>query len=192
MSRMAYSRVYVVMVGVQLAVCLMACGSTPTPIPPTVTPIPTPEIALTTYTSTQYPFAIQYPAEWPELPSEETVTAQYGGAFAGLALAEEDLVVEGLGETALEEYVDLVLLVLPSSLEDFELLSRREGVNEQGLPIQVIEFSGSFGVPFKASRLIYVHKSGIAFNATYFVLGDRYQEMESLIAYSFSTFEVTD
>jgi hypothetical protein len=120
------------------------------------------------------------------------VTAQYGGAFAGLAIAEENLVVVEFAEATLEEYVDLVLLVLSSSLEDFELISRREGASEQDLPIQVIEFSGSiFGGPFRASRLIYVHEGGVAFNATYFALGDRFDELESLIAYSFSTFEVT-
>ena len=144
--------------------------STPEPIPTPATPptpVPTPEVAMATYTSAQYPFAVQYPAECSQQPSDETVTAQYGGNSAGIAIAEEDLEAEGLGGTTLQEYADLVLFVLSASLEDFELISRHEGLNAQGFPVQVLVFSGGPGGVLKGSRLVYVHENRVAFNATY-------------------------
>jgi hypothetical protein len=147
---------------------------------------------METYVSAQYPFAVQYPAEWSLEPSDETVTAQYGGNNAGLAIAEEDLEAQGMGETTLQEYADLVVWVLSMSLEDFELISRHEGVNAQGLPVQVLAFSAGPGGMLRGSRLVYVHEDRVAFSATYFALREGYGELESLIAYSFSTFEVRE
>lgn len=73
----------------------------------TPTLIPTPSIPLALYESDQYPFSIQYPAEWPELPEEESITAGYAEDGGALIITEEDTREGGFGDVTLEEYADL-------------------------------------------------------------------------------------
>ena len=42
----------------------------------------------------------------------------------------------------------------------------------------------------RAKRLIYLHEGRTGFSAAYFAAADRYEEMQDLIDYSFSTFQV--
>jgi S1-C subfamily serine protease len=165
---------------------------TSTPIPaPTPTPIPTPTIPMALYESAQYPFAIQYPAQWAEQPKEEEIyTVAYAEDSAALFIVEEDLIAQGAEEMTLKEYVDLVLFMATQLSEDFELVSRQRTVNAQGLPVEIIVFTTGPGGIFKASRLIYLHEKKIGFNATYFALKGKHQELEPVIAFSFSTFRI--
>jgi len=174
---------------------------TPTPTPthtpkptrtpsPTPTEIPTPTIPMALYESDQYPFMIQYPAEWAEQPEEEGVTVAYSDGSSYFGIAEEDLVAYGVGEMTLEDYVDTSILVISSMLEDIEIVSHIETVNSQGLPIHILEFTALPGGILHFSKLMYLHDGTIGFNATYFSGKLEYQKLKPVIDYSFSTFEV--
>ncbi|MFQ5933556.1 MAG: trypsin-like peptidase domain-containing protein [Dehalococcoidia bacterium] len=170
-------------------------------ISPTV-PQPTPTRTLTdspfgtmaVYESVQYPFTIQYPADWleqgsiPEAGITDSFVSEQGVVFS---IVEEDMVALGFGQTTLEEYVDAVLSVLRSNLPDLELISREQILTGQGSPAEVIFLSYQAGL-FKAARYIYMHEDTIAFNATYEGPKARYEELEPLIEYSLGTFEVTE
>jgi hypothetical protein len=145
---------------------------------------------MASYQSAQYPFTIQYPAQWTEQPKQGTESAGYAGDGAGLVIIEEDLVAAGVGEMTLEEYVDFYLSGLSQSVEGFKLVSRQRTHNAQGLPVQVIVFTAGPQGILKFSRLIYLHEKKIGFNATYLALKGKHQELEPIIAFSFSTFEV--
>jgi tetratricopeptide (TPR) repeat protein/formylglycine-generating enzyme required for sulfatase activity len=160
----------------------------PTPAPPA----PTPTIPMALYESAQYPFAIQYPAQWAEQPEQEGITVLYAEDSAMFGIAEEDLIAGGAEEMTLEEYADVVLFVVAQGFEDFELVSRQRTVNAQGLPVQIVVFTAGPGGVLKASRLIYLHENKIGFNASYFALKARHQELEPLIEFSFSTFRVRE
>jgi len=161
----------------------------PQPMP---APITGPFGPMEVYESTQYPFTIQYPAQWMEQPPEWGQTAGFVSEQGGsLVIAEEDMVAQGFGEMMLEEYTDLFLSIAESNLPDFQLVSREQVVTQEGSVAEVVVFTiqGSF---FKGSRFIYLHENRIAFNATYFAPTARHEELESLISYSFDTFKVSE
>jgi hypothetical protein len=148
---------------------------------------------MAVYESTDFPFSIQYPADWteePPLPEQGIVArfvSQQGGA---LFIAEEDLVAGGVGKLGLTEYVDLVLSVVSEATTGYELVSREQRITPQGLSIEVVEYA-FFGGAFKYTRLVYLHEGAIGFNATYFAPKARHEELQPLIEYSFSTFGVS-
>lgn len=182
--------------GYLLTVAEASPGATPVEPRPAPASIVSPYGPMTLYESAQYPFAIQYPAEWTEQPPQVEVgeTARFiseseqGGA---LVITEEDMLAQGFGETTLEEYGDAVLSIVESSLPDFQLVSREEIVTPQGLPAGVVEFTIQGGF-LKITRFFYLHEGQIAFNATYLAPGARHDELEPLIEYSLDTFRVQD
>jgi hypothetical protein len=91
----------------------------------------------------------------------------------------------------LEEYVDAIISILESNVQDLELISREQTSTQQGLPAEVVIFTFQGGL-IRASRFIYLHESKIVFNATYLAARARYEQLEPLIDYSLGTFQVTD
>lgn len=169
--------------------------STSTPLPPpTPTPIPTPAIPMALYESDEYPFAIQYPAQWVEQPKQEgqgsTLVSYIGDNNAEFGILKEDWTGTGFGELTLEEYVDLVIFNL-SQFADVEITLREQMVNAQGFQVEIIEYTAGPGI-FKSSQLIYVHKGTIGLNVTYFAPRAKHQELEPVIDFSFNTFQVTE
>ena len=120
----------------------------------------------------------------------------YGSSTEFLLIAEEDLVAEGLGETSLKQYVDLVIFVqkevAKSNEWDFELISRQSVTTSQGLPAEVLVFTTGPANFLKFSRFVYVHESKIGFSASYFTLRGKYEALEPIIDYSFSTFAIQE
>ena len=166
-----------------------AAAVLPVAIPvPTTIDSPFGQMAL--YESAQYPFSIQYPAEWPEQPvAPEELTAAFFGEEGGqFFIAEEAVAVLGLGEVTLSAYTDVILSTLSAQVPGFELLSRDQQVTTQGLPAEVLEI-GALGGFVRATRLIVMHE-GIAFNATYFAPKERHADLADMIAYSLGTFRV--
>jgi hypothetical protein len=168
-----------------------AIPAAPQPTPTVKSTLLGPEAttSMTWYKSAQYPFALQYPAQWTEQSVTEGVTAAYAEGNSALVITEEDLIALGAGEMKLEDYVDVVLYAAAQKIENYELLSREQTVNHQGLPIQIVTFSGGPGNIFRASVLIYVHENKVGFNALYIMPKGTYQELKPLIDASFSTFE---
>jgi hypothetical protein len=171
---------------------------TATPLPsPTSTPIPTPAIPMALYKSAQYPFAIQYPAQWtgdPELQKAINVTALFinmeqSGSFI---ILEENLEAIGIGKVTLTEYVDETLTYMASNISGFQLVSRTQIVTPQGFPAEVLVFAGEDRSNTQASRFIYLYEDKIGFNATYLTPKDQYETTKPIIDYSFSTFQIND
>lgn len=166
----------------------------PTPMAPLPTPIPldTPFGSMALYESARYPFAIQRPTEWREQSPEEGLAATFiSEQGEGLFITEEDMVALGVGEMTLEEHVDVVISILESSFHGFQLLSREQTVTEQGLPAEIIVCTAQAGL-LKFSRFFYIHEGKVAFNASYIAGRARYDELDPLITYSYSTFQVTE
>jgi hypothetical protein len=168
---------------------------TATPEPtatPTVTLIPTPDIPMTLYESKSYPFSIEYPGDWKKMPAQTGLTfaATDSTNTNAFIIAEEDLVAEGVGKMTLPEYTDLVIDVVKAQVPDVKLVSRDEIVNAQGLPVQILKFEAESMGKSNTYRLVYLHEGKIGFNATYVCMGTDY--FESLVAYSFATFQVSE
>jgi hypothetical protein len=124
----------------------------------------------------------------PEADETARFVSEQGGVFA---VTEEDLVAEGLGQVTLAEYVDVVVSMLETNVQGFELVSREEALTEQGLPVVVLECAIQGGL-WRASRQIYLHENSVAFNTSYFAARARYEELEPMIAYSLGTVQVVD
>jgi len=166
---------------------------TPTNTPLAPTPTTNPEIAqeMETYRSLDYPFSIQIPADWDEGPKEQGLTRIWLDEIGttSLVIAEEDLKEEGIGEISLEEYVEFIIYILDT--EDFELESRERTTNSQGLPVQILEFSGGPGGLLRATRMVYLHENWIGFNATYAGFKGNLERLQPWIEFTFSSFDVT-
>lgn len=171
-------------------------SATPTPLPtatPTFTLMTIDSIPMALYESTQYPFTIPYPAELVEqhLTSQdkELLTAVYANSdeTSMFAIAEEDLVALGAGETSLDEYVDLVVFGIET--QGLTIESQQDVVNAQGLPAKILVATDPSGI-FKVSRLIYVHENRIGISASYIFLRETHQEMKPVIDFSFNNFQV--
>ena len=143
------------------------------------------------YESAQYPFAIQHPADWAEQPPQVGVTSSFAGESGGvLVIAEEDLVAIGIGVTNIQTYVDILISVISTRTPDFQLESREQVVTSQGLSAEILVFTTQAGL-LKSSRLIYLHEGKIGFSATYLAPKAQYEELQPVITFSFSTFQVS-
>jgi hypothetical protein len=145
---------------------------------------------MSLYESKSYPFSIEYPGDWKKMDPQPGITfaASDSTITNAIFIAEENLVVEGLGKMTLSEYTDLVVDVVTTQMPDAELVSRDETVNAQGLPMVILKFEAESMGKSNLYRLVYLHEGYIGFNATYVCLGTDY--FESLVAYSYSTFQV--
>ena len=101
-------------------------GATPTNPPPSPQPasetVESPFGPMALYQSKQYPFSIQYPADWAQQRADPAlpITALFGHDDGGFfAIVEEDLIALGLGELTLGEYVGAVLDVMESTAPGF-------------------------------------------------------------------------
>ena len=56
--------------------------------------------------------------------------------------------------------------------------------------MQILKFEAESMCQANFYRLVYLHEGKIGFNATYFCMGTKY--FESLVAYSYSTFQVSE
>ena len=169
-------------------------GDVPVPIPTRSprTVIDSPHGPMVSYESARYPFTIQYPEGWTAASPEEDETARFENGQNGLFLiTEEDLVAAGIGEMALEEYVDAIVSVLETNIPGFELVSRERVLTQQNLPAEILTFSWQGGL-FRACRIIYLHEGRMAFNAGYFAGRAQLEELEPVIEYSLGSFRVTD
>jgi hypothetical protein len=161
--------------------------------PPAPTPVPTidsPYGPMALYESTDYPFSIQYPADWTEDPSDPGTYESTSGA-SNFVPGEDDLVAAGLGEMTLAEFVDFLLSALVLELPDFTVVSRQETVNSQDLPIEIVHTTALAGV-IHQNYLVYLHEGSIVFLSIYSTLAAQSDELRDLIDYSFSTFQVSE
>ena len=159
--------------------------------PPEVAPVATvdsPFGLMAVYESAQYPFSIQYPADWTEQEPLAGVTAQFAGPLGSvLLIGEED--ISGLGALTLTQFADFTLDVSQTSVPGYELVSREQIVTAQGITVEIAEIT-SYGDTIKQNVLFYLHEGTIGFIATYTALTARDEELAPVIDYSFSTFEV--
>ena len=163
----------------------------PTPPEPAVT-IESPFGTMAVYESAQHPFSVQYPADWLALgpdPELGIVAHFVGDSGEEFIVTEEDTAELGLGEIGLKEYVAVVLAATGEFTPGYGLLSREETVTPAGLPVEVVEIEAFEGL-VRAKRLIYLYEGRTGFSATYFAAADRYEEMQDVIDYSSSTFQV--
>ena len=163
--------------------------------PPEAAPtIDSPFGPMALYESEIYPFSIQYPADWTKQPTDpqQGIVAQYVGEQAeAFLITEENVEALGLRGLTLSEYVDVVLSVLSTELPGYEFVSRKQAVTEQGLPIEVVEFSYLGGFQ-KGTYLVYLYEGQTGFIAAYFSPTAHHEELKALIDYSFGTFQVKE
>lgn len=140
---------------------------------------------MAVYRGKRAPFRFEYPADWREGPPNPNVTATFLDPEDGqLVISEERLDRPGYEADSLQEYVDLVLSVARSNVEDFELLSNRR-FKRGKLRARVLTFLVESG-RLTVRRFIYFHE-GIGVNITYVVQSDRFERMEPLVNYSQQT-----
>jgi hypothetical protein len=171
---------------------------TPTPVPtatPTARPTNTAAPAVPgLYHSRQYGFQMEYPEAWSPLPQQEGVTAAYvdEATGSGLYIAEEDFVEIGLGESTLEQYVELTETYL-TSLGGLEMISSEPAETANGVPVMILDFSMTVeDENLHGRRLMYVYQDSVGFNATYLTLEADFSALEPEIADSFDTFQMTE
>ena len=161
--------------------------------PPDVAPVVTvdsPFGPMAVYESAQYPFSIQYPADWTEQEPPADVTPRFYGPLGSTLLIGEAETSE-LGVLTLTQFVDLTLDVLQTSLSGYELVSREQIVTAQGIAVEEVEFT-AYGGTIKQRLLFYLHEGTIGFIATYTASTARHEELAPMIDYSFGTFEVEE
>ena len=158
---------------------------------PAPTTIDSPFGPMALYESPQYPFSIQYPADWSEQAAQVDITASFASDAGGVfAVAEEDTVAEGIGKITLGHYADLVESVFGSD-PDIQVQSRDQIVTSQGQPAEIVVFILTAEL-FNVTRFIYLHEGQIGFGASYVVPTARHEEVARMIDYSFSTFRVKE
>ena len=144
------------------------------------------------YESPEYPFSVEYPAEWTERPLDgfpSVVMWREGRAERG----EWFVIVEGdtVHGESLSAYVDAVIGWDKQSDAQHEMGSREETTTAQGLPAEVLVYTISVsGAPMTVTALIYLHENKTGFRTAYGAPTSRYNEMKGSIADSFSTFHV--
>ncbi|NIS81221.1 MAG: PhnD/SsuA/transferrin family substrate-binding protein [Anaerolineales bacterium] len=156
----------------------------------TVEQIDSPFGRMNVYESQLYPFSIQYPSGWVTQPVPPLVTARFTsleGDF--LDLAEEDLTALGYEKLTIEEYRQLVLSGVGTFGPDLELVSQNEFTTQSGISGEVMAFATA---DYKSRRFYYLRDGHLAFNATYIVPIEKFAELEPMIMYSFSTFDISD
>ncbi len=160
---------------------------------PTPTPVPvaldTPVGPMLVYNGIEADFSLQYPAGWEKQPTRQGETARFANEQGGLfGITEHDLVVAGLGRMDVDRYTEAVVSLL-GSVPTTRVLWADSFTTAQGLPAADIAFDIGGGV-FTGRRLLYVHDGRIGFGAAYIVPAVQYQELESVIIYSFCSFRV--
>ena len=168
-----------------------APGAIPATIAAPPTTVKTPFGPMAVYESAQLPISIQYPASWTEQPQEAPDLRNFldEAGIQQFGVAEENLTALGLGELNLQEYTDVILEVIGSTVAGFEVLSRTGSVTRQGMPAEILEFEILGGV-LRAKRLIVLVDGQNGFSATYVVSASDYAQLEPLMDYSFGTFRV--
>ncbi len=171
----------------------------PTPMAPkpTATPIMSEYGEMNFYESDFHPFVIEHPADWIEKTDVGMLSAacEMADCRVGdeglLAIVVEDLETLGLGldQMSLEAYMDLYLTYFVDTNEYATLLSRETRQTAQGEPVEVVVIELMEGV-VTAIRMTTLHE-GLAFNASYMIMGGFYEELLPMIEYSFSSFRVT-
>ena len=167
---------------------------TPVAIPPTATPIASEFGDLANYTDPRSGFTISYPQTWQDAPSNsffrnvcQSVTACFASRDDGvLMILVEDLSEFGLAGLTLDEYVDFLLDRQANDI--YELVLDESFITESGLNGRVIGFSIQDGLLYSL-RVIYL-EDDIAYNATYLVSGELFDEIEPLLLYSLSTIDL--
>ena len=167
-----------------LLLLMAACGGDgPTPVPSSLGP-------LALYDSPEYPFSIQYPAEWTEISLTDfpAVVMWRTGSQGEWFVIVEHSTVHG---ESLSAYVDSVIATDKQSDAQHQMVSREQTKTAQGLPAELLEYTISWsGVPMTVTALIYLHDNRIGFRTAYGVPISRYKDMKGSIAQSFSTFNV--
>ena len=146
--------------------------------------------ATALYESPEYPFSVEYPAEWTEVPMDgfPSVVMWREGPKGEWFVIVEGVTVHG---ESLSAYVDAVIATDKQSDVDHEMVSREETKTAQGLPAELLEYTISWsGVPMTVTALIYLHENRVGFRTAYGVPTGEYEEMKDSIADSFSTFNV--
>ena len=146
------------------------------------------------YESANQPFSIEYPAKWTDyLKVQNSAVVVWRWSSSG----EWFIVVENTsteGETLLSEYVDWVISWDSRTDPQHEMVSREQTETVQGLPAELLEYTimRSEG-PMTVKALIFLHEDKITgTRMAYGIPSHRYKEMKDMIAYSFSTFHVTN
>ena len=154
---------------------------------------------LSSYASAEYPFSIQYPADWRAVPPAPSLlpqcvlaTACFVGETGGtFAITEEDLGALGLGTMTLTEYVDFLLAVLQEADPSAEVESRQATIMPQGFSVELLAVTLNSG-RLKASRLVYLHEGKVGFNATHIAPQTTYDGLVDVINQSLSTFRLDE
>ena len=144
------------------------------------------------YESAKHPFSLQYPAEWIEHPKFQNgvIVAWRTGSHG-----EWFVIVEGdtVHRESLSAYVDAVIATDKQTDAQHEMVSREQTKTAQGLPAELLEYTISWsGEPMTVTALIYLNDNRVGFRMAYGVLTPRYEDMKDEIAFSFSTFRVTE
>ena len=173
---------------ISLTLLFAACAgdaSTPTPVPPSLGP-------LALYESSEYPFSIQYAAEWTEVPLTgfPSVVMWRRGPQEEWFIIVEHSSGSGQRET-LSGYVDWVIDADSRVDAEHEMVSRERTKTAQGLPAELLEYTILWtGIPMTVTAFIYVHDNRVGFRAAYAVPTSIYEDMKSSIDHSLSTFNV--
>ena len=167
---------------------------TPIAIPPTATPIASEFGDLATFSDSRSGFTMSYPQAWDDSPSNslfrsvcETVTICFALQDAGLlAILIEDLSEYGLGGITLDEYMDLIIEQQSNTATEVivdETIVTESGINGRLIGISIQDRT------LISLRITYLDDD-IAYNATYIVAGELFEEIEPLLRYSLSTTEI--
>lgn len=164
---------------------------TSTPLPTataTWTVIPTPSIEMALYESKNYPIAIEYPAEWRNVPYQAGQVLGVSDGTNWFNIVEEDFTEFDLGQLTVDEYADLLVDNAKTLMPDSKVSSRRRIVNSDGKTGLVLVIDTDNSKSFAIHRLVYVHEGGGGFIASFGVYSTLY--FQQLVDYVFSQFTV--
>lgn len=169
----------------------------PTPIspPPTATPIASEFGNLAHFIDPRTDFSILYPQDWQDALSSSTtrnicnsLTACFAYQDAGILIVLiEELDDFGLTGITLDEYVERVKINQEDNI-GFALIDDDPFITESGLEGRIVSYDIQDGHSISL-RVVYL-KDDLAYNATYLLSTIFYNEIEPLILYSLSTFDV--
>ena len=148
--------------------------------------------ATALYESPEHPFSVEYPAEWTDhqLTGFPAVVMWRTGSEGEWFVIVEHGTVHG---ESLSAYVDSVIATDKQSDAQHEMVSREQTTTAEGLPAQLLEYTISWsGEPMTVNALVYLHDNRVGFRTAFGVPTIRYEEMKDSIAYTFSTFRVTE
>ena len=127
-----------------------AAAVSPPAVPTPAATIESPFGPMAVYESDQYPFSIQFPADWIEDPADP-------GSFLGPSdevffAVEQDLIADGLDTMSVEEFTDFVLSAFGVAFDDSVVESREQVVIAEGLTAEVVHASAFAGVLARIHR----------------------------------------